>query len=49
MSEGTKRKTGLAANAVKHAKPREKAYKLSDRESTLHSYARASFCHSGRG
>lgn len=32
MSEGEKRKTGLTANAVKHAKPREKAYKLSDRD-----------------
>ena len=32
MSDGTKRKTGLTANAVKHAKPKEKAYKLSDRD-----------------
>jgi len=32
MSEGAKRKTGLTANAVKHAKPKEKAYKLSDRD-----------------
>lgn len=32
MSEGVKRKTGLTANAVKHARPREKAYKLSDRD-----------------
>ena len=31
MSEGAKRKTGLTANAVKHARPREKDYKLSDR------------------
>lgn len=32
MSEGAKRKTGLTANAVKHAKPKEKNYKLSDRD-----------------
>jgi hypothetical protein len=32
MSEGIKRKSGLTANAVKHAKPRPKAYKLSDRD-----------------
>lgn len=32
MSEGAKRKFGLNANAVKHAKPRPKAYKLSDRD-----------------
>jgi len=32
MSEGAKRKTGLTANAVKHARPREKAYKLSDHD-----------------
>lgn len=32
MSEGAKRKSGLTANAVKHAKPRPKAYKLSDRD-----------------
>ncbi len=32
MSEGEKRKTGLTANAVKHAKPKEKNYKLSDRD-----------------
>lgn len=32
MSEGVKRKSGLTANAVKHAKPRPKAYKLSDRD-----------------
>lgn len=32
MSEGAKRKTGLTANAVKHARPREKDYKLSDRD-----------------
>jgi hypothetical protein len=32
MSEGAKRKTGLTANVVKHAKPKEKDYKLSDRD-----------------
>lgn len=32
MSDGAKRKTGLTANAVKHARPREKDYKLSDRD-----------------
>lgn len=32
MSEGLKRKSGLTANAVKHSKPRPKAYKLSDRD-----------------
>jgi len=32
MSESTNRKSGLTANAVKHAKPKEKAYKLSDRD-----------------
>lgn len=32
MSEGAKRKTGLTANAVKHARPRDKDYKLSDRD-----------------
>ena len=32
MSEGVKRRSGLTANAVKHAKPRPKAYKLSDRD-----------------
>lgn len=32
MPEGAKRKTGLTANAVKHARPKEKAYKLSDRD-----------------
>jgi len=32
MSEAAKRKSGLTANAVKHAKPRSKAFKLSDRD-----------------
>jgi integrase len=32
MSEAAKRKSGLTANAVKHAKPRSKPYKLSDRD-----------------
>ncbi|MBC2651252.1 tyrosine-type recombinase/integrase [Novosphingobium aerophilum] len=32
MSDGAKRKTGLTANAVKHARPRDKDYKLSDRD-----------------
>jgi len=32
MSEGGKRSAGLTANSVKHARPREKAYKLSDRD-----------------
>ena len=32
MPEAAKRKSGLTANAVKHAKPRSKPYKLSDRD-----------------
>lgn len=32
MSDGAKRKTGLTANAVKHARPKDKDYKLSDRD-----------------
>lgn len=32
MSGNVKRKTGLTANAVKHARPRDKDYKLSDRD-----------------
>jgi len=32
MAAGSNRKSGLTANAVKHAKPREKPYKLSDRD-----------------
>ena len=32
MSGSAKRKSGLTANAVKHAKPRSKPYKLSDRD-----------------
>lgn len=32
MSESAKRKAGLTANAVKHARPKEQAYKLSDRD-----------------
>ena len=32
MFEGAISKTGLTANAVKHARPKEKAYKLSDRD-----------------
>ncbi len=32
MLEGAKRKAGLTANAVKHARPRAKDYKLSDRD-----------------
>jgi Arm DNA-binding domain len=32
MSERAKRNTGLTANAVKHAKPKAKDYKLSDRD-----------------
>ncbi len=30
MPQGEKRRTGLTANAVKHVRPRENAYKLSD-------------------
>jgi hypothetical protein len=32
MAEGSSRRTGLTANAVKNAKPKEKPYKLSDRD-----------------
>jgi integrase len=32
MAAGSNRKSGLTANAVKYAKPREKPYKLSDRD-----------------
>jgi integrase len=32
MAAGSNRNSGLTANAVKHAKPREKPYKLSDRD-----------------
>lgn len=32
MPQSEKRRTGLTANAVKHARPREAAYKLSDRD-----------------
>lgn len=32
MASGSNRRSGLTANAVKHAKPREKPYKLSDRD-----------------
>ena len=32
MAEGGSRRTGLTANAVKNAKPKEKPYKLSDRD-----------------
>src|SRR3546814_12719852 len=32
MAEGSSRRTGLTANAVKNARPKEKPYKLSDRD-----------------